>query len=104
MQHDDHVRARRQSLAVASLLIASVPIVAVMPEDIESQPPSQFDGLIAAVIVHKNADVDQRWKFRHRGFERLLRVICGHDDRYSFAVEHGRPRVGTLTSVAELSA
>ena len=59
-----------------------------MLEDKKTQAMSDIDGLIPAVIVHENADIDKFGQFPHRRFECLLRVVCGHDDRDALAVNH----------------
>src|SRR5438105_12636014 len=46
MHHNHHVGARSQSLAIARLLVASVAIILVMDEELQSQALGDFDGAV----------------------------------------------------------
>ena len=91
MHHDNDVGAGGESLTVAGLLVASVTVVIVVNEHVQPQLLGDFDGAIGAVIVHQDADIHQIRKLADGGFQRLLGVICGHDDGNPFAVDHSTP-------------
>src|SRR5439155_11917644 len=59
MQHDDHVGALGESLAVAGHLVASVAVVAIVLEDVQAKAAAQVDGLVGTVVVDEDADVDE---------------------------------------------
>ena len=88
MHHDDDVRARGQGLAIAGLLVASVAIILVVHEELQSQLLGNLDRAVGAVIVHQNADVDQFRQFRHGRRQRLLRVIGREHHGDAFPVDH----------------
>jgi hypothetical protein len=46
------------------------------------------DGLVAAVVVDENADIDELRQFGHSGRQRFLRVVSGHNHRDALAVDH----------------
>ena len=89
--------------AIAGLLVASVPVVAIVLENEQAQAAGEIDGLIAAVVVDQNADVDQIGQFSDGDLERLLRVVGGHDDRDAFAVDHGARMMRVTDSLPEIS-
>ena len=102
MQHDDDVGAGGQCLAIAGLLVAAVAIVAVVLEDEETKTAGEFDGVVGAAIIHKNADVDQVGHFSDRGLESFLRIVGGHDDRDALAVNHFAVTKGVTDSLPEM--
>ena len=59
MHHDHDVRARRQSFAVASLLVAPVAVVAVVDKTLQSQAVRHLDSPVGTVVIHQNADIHQ---------------------------------------------
>src|SRR5450755_4091378 len=89
MQHDDHVGALRQRLAIAGHLIAPVTVVAVVLEDVQAKAVGQVDGVVGTVVVDEDADVDEAGQFSYGDFESLFRIVGGHDDRHALAVNHG---------------
>src|SRR5579863_9510751 len=97
VQHDDYVRAGRQRLAIARLLVAAIAVVAVMLKDLQAETVCQIDGAVGTVVVDQDADVDQVGQIGHRGFKSHLRVVGGHDDRDSFAVDHKTVAPGRYT-------
>ena len=62
----------------------------------QAEPMSHVDRLVATVVVHKDAGVDEFGHFRYRRLECSGGVICRHDDRNAFAIDH---RVGSLRLV-----
>src|SRR6202140_3503 len=51
VEHDDDVGARREGLAVAGLLVASVAIIAVVLEDVQAKAAGKIHSLVGAGIV-----------------------------------------------------
>src|SRR5215467_44403 len=90
MNHDHHVSTSSQGFAIAGLLIASVTVVAVVKEDLQAEAPGKFNRLIAAAIVDQDANIDEFGQFFYSRYEGFLRVVGGHNDRNTFAVNHGR--------------
>jgi hypothetical protein len=88
VQHDDDVCARVQRLAIAGHLIAAVTVVTVVLEDEQAEFARDIDGLVAAVVVDEDADIDEFRQFTYRDLQGLLRIVGGHDDRDALAVDH----------------
>src|SRR6202044_4044062 len=88
MKHDDHIRARRQSLAITGLLVAAITVIAVMLKNLQAKPARQINGTIGTAVVHQNANIYEIRKFAHRDRERFLRVVSGHNDRNAFTINH----------------
>jgi hypothetical protein len=59
MHHDDHISARGQSLAIASLLIAPIAVVTIVYKRLQAKAASDFDRTIGTVVVDKNPYIDQ---------------------------------------------
>jgi hypothetical protein len=53
MQHHHYVRAARQRRGVASLLVAAVTAVLVMPERLDPKLLGQFGGIVQTCIVYR---------------------------------------------------
>ncbi len=104
MEHDDNVGARGQGFAITGLLIAAITVVAVVLEDLQAEAARQVNGLVGAVVIHQNADIDQLGKFSDGGLERFLRVVGGHYDRDALAVDHGSKITAGNSMIPESAA
>ena len=59
-----------------------------MLKDVQAEAAGKVDGVVGAVVINQNADVDEVGQFSDRDFESLLRIVGGHDDRDALAVDH----------------
>src|SRR5271166_2180946 len=59
VDHDDNVGTGGQSFTVTGLLVAAVPIVAVVHEGLQAQALRDFQGTVGTVVINQNAYVDQ---------------------------------------------
>ena len=73
-----------------------------MLEDVQAQALGEIDRGVGTVVVDEDADVDQIGEFADRDFERLLRVVSGHDDRDALAVDHSSGRADFMIPEARL--
>ena len=88
MHHDDNVGARCQRLAVTGLLIASVPVIAVVDVVLQAESMRDFDSAVGAVVIHQDPDIHQVGQLPYRYFQRLFRVVGGQHHRDALAVNH----------------
>ena len=92
VHHDDHIGASGQRLAIAGLLVAPVAIISIVNEDLKTQLLRYLDGAVRAVVVDKDTDIHKLGKLADRSFQGLLRVVSGHDNRNTSAVDHSPPK------------
>ena len=89
VDHHHDVGAGGECLAVTSLLVATITIVAVVHEGRQAQTLRQADRLVGARIIHQYLEVNRFGHVADRLLERLLRIVGGHHYRDSLAVNHG---------------
>jgi hypothetical protein len=81
MQHHHYVRAARQRRGVASLLVAAVTAVLVMPERLDPKLLGQFGGIVQTCIVYQYYVINNIVReFVVRPLQRLRGVIGGKND------------------------
>jgi len=90
VDHDDDVGAGGQGFAIAGLLVASVAVVAVVDEILETEFLRHFHGAVFAVVVDEDAGVDDFGQLADGLLKSFLRVVGGEDDRDALGVDHGR--------------
>src|SRR5207248_9974718 len=90
--------ARRERLAIAGLLVASVAVIANVYEGLQAQAVRHLHGQVSAQVIYQDLDVDRITQFRDGALERLLRVVSGHDDRDPLALDHGDNLVAAACS------
>ena len=56
MQHDHDVGARAEGFAIAGLLVAAVPVIAVMNVHLEPKLARHMDGRVGTSVVYNNDD------------------------------------------------
>ena len=89
MDHDHDVGAGGEGFAIAGLLIAAVSVVGIVDEGLHAEAAGKRGGLVFAGVVDKDLDIDDVGEFAHGLFQGLFGVVCRHDDRDSFSVDHG---------------
>ncbi len=58
MDHDNDVRSRFESLAIAGLLVASIAVVLVMDKSLDAELFGEVRGVVVTEIVDQNLDVN----------------------------------------------
>ena len=105
MHHDYNVRPSRQGQAIAAFLIAPIPQIAVMPVHKEAQLPSLLHGLIGAAIIHHDDVVhDLAVQSLNRLFQRLRRIVRGHDHRNFLRMNHSRASLISCANIVTTSS
>ena len=89
VHHNDIVGVEFKSGGVATLLVASMPKVALMADSAQAQPLSEGGSVIRAVVVDQNhLDDDLAIHLSDGLLKRLCRVVSRHDDNDPLAENH----------------
>ncbi len=89
VHHSDNVGVEFKNGGVATLLVASMPKVALMADGAQTQPLSEGGSVIRAVVVDQNHLVDDLAIHLSDGLlKRLCRVVSRHDDNDPLSENH----------------
>src|ERR1700678_4271858 len=97
MHHDHDIRAARECLAIARLLVAAVAQILVMNEGDQAQFQREFGGAVLTAVINKDDLIDELVRQIAVGsFQSLRRVVRRHYDYNFLAVQHtvtSRPKI-----------
>jgi hypothetical protein len=103
MKHDDDLGTDLESTVIACLLVAAVPAVLLVDDDVEAQVLRDFDRLVLGNVVDQDDVIHQVVRdIVVRALERLGGVVGGHHDgdrRFGLASLRTLDLVHTATNV-----